>query len=886
MMEDEILWRVEDQHQRLDELRGVPAGIKEEPLRRDVRSLGRLLGNVIREQEGEAIFAKVESLRTISIAHRTQHTGFDSAQSIVRSLSVEEAAKLGKAFGIYFELTNIAETNHRKRRRRAAELAPETPPQPGTFKGTLLRLREAGTSVDQVIAALQRIRVIPVFTAHPTEVARRTVLWKRDHLSQQLEALDLLPLSGTRAGDIQQELSAEITALWQTEEVRRHTPTVLDEIQMGLDYSRVLMDTIPQLYKQMARALQDTYQVHTEANELDRLIEFGSWIGGDRDGNPNVTPDCTQHALELARRTVLQYFIEAVERLRKRISASEKNVKISVEFRERLDRYASDLDCDLPDRPDEPYRRFLGFMAFRLRQCLERGRDVTKYPGAEEFMHDLRIVRASLSQNGALRVAALLIDPLLRQADTFGFHFHSVDIRQHARVHAGAVQAFAGHREKLPEARDLIDTLRTLAQLQETYPPEAMRSYVISGTMSAEDVLSFIWLAELSGIDLRQLQPVPLFESIESLQSSADICRRVWTDPAYSKLLDGWSRSQEVMLGYSDSNKDGGMLSSTWELYKAHAALHRCASECNVRLRLFHGRGGTVGRGGGPTHRAIVSQPADAFLGQIKITEQGEVLNWKYSDRIVAERNLELMVAASLEALLRPRAFPQEDAWAEAMDQMSKQAYEYYVRCIRDNPDTLRYFAQATPAPEFDLAKIGSRPARRNTANDLANLRAIPWVFGWMQSRHGLPGWFGVGYALEQFPDQQLLKTMLQRFRLFEDVVRNVELVLAKSDLAIARLYADLVEDTSLRDRMFTMISEEFRRTEQAVLRITNQSYLLENNPVLARSIRLRNPYVDPMSLVQVELLRRRRSGTDTPELRDALGTTIHGISAGLRNTG
>jgi phosphoenolpyruvate carboxylase len=696
----------------------------------------------------------------------------------------------------------------------------------------------------------------------------------------------VLPLTDNRAEDVQQELSAEITALWQTEEVRRHTPTVLDEIQMGLDYSRVLMDTIPQLYRQMARAIQDTYQVHTEANELDRLIEFGSWIGGDRDGNPNVTPDCTQYALELARRTVLQYFIEAVEQLRKRISASEKNVNVSFEFRERMHRYTSDLDCDLPDRPDEPYRRFLGFIAFRLRQCLERGRDATKYPTAAEFIHDLRIVRASLSQNGGLRVAALLIDPLLRQADTFGFHFHSVDIRQHARVHAGAVQALAGQREKLPEARDLLDTLRTLAQLQQTYPPEAMRSYVISGTMSAEDVLSFIWLADLSGIDLRRLQPVPLFESIESLQSSADICRRVWTDPAYSKLLDGWSRSQEVMLGYSDSNKDGGMLSSTWELYKAHAALHRCASECDVRLRLFHGRGGTVGRGGGPTHRAIVSQPADAFLGQIKITEQGEVLNWKYSDRIVAERNLELMVAASLEAVLRPNAFLVEDAWAGAMDQMSKQAYEYYVRCIRDNPDTLRYFAQATPAPEFDLAKIGSRPARRNTANDLANLRAIPWVFGWMQSRHGLPGWFGVGHALEQFPDQQLLKMMLQRFRLFEDVVRNVELVLAKSDLAIARLYADLVEDTSLRDRMFTIISEEFRRTEQAVLRITNQSYLLESNPVLARSIRLRNPYVDPMSLIQVELLRRKRSGTDTPELRDALGTTIHGISAGLRNTG
>jgi len=351
-------------------------------------------------------------------------------------------------------------------------------------------------------------------------------------------------------------------------------------------------------------------------------------------------------------------------------------------------------------------------------------------------------------------------------------------------------------------------------------------------------------------------------------------------------MLDACERRQEVMLGYSDSNKDGGMLTSMWELYKAHERLHRCAAECDVHLKLFHGRGGTVGRGGGPTHQAIVAQPPGAFGGEIKITEQGEVLNWKYSDRVLAERNLELMIAAALEALLRPNAQLIEAAWTQAMDAMAADAYSYYVRSIRDNPDTIPYFESATPASEFDLAKIGSRPARRKQSRALDELRAIPWVFGWMQSRHGLPGWFGVGYALDRFTDPQLLRTMMLRFPLFTDLIRNVEIALAKSDMAIARLYSELVNDDGVRTRTWDMIMEEFTRTNAAVLRVTNQSELLQTNPVLARSIRLRNPYVDPMSLIQVELLRRKRAGDDTPELQNAIAATMHGISAGLRNTG
>ena len=887
MADEELLWRTEDQHQRLNELAGIPPEIKEEPLRRDVRSLGRLLGNIIREQEGTHLFETVESLRKLSIAHRAEGSGFEPANEIVRNVSIADAEKLTKAFGIYFELTNIAETNHRKRRRRATQLFPNMPPQPGTFKGTLLRIKKAGGQAEDVIQALRHILVMPVFTAHPTEVARRTVLWKRNHIAEQLEAIDVLPLADAQVLQIQRELAAEIAALWQTEEVRRKPPTVLDEIQMGLDYSHVLLETVPGLYDAFAEALQDTYDLQIEAPDLPRMLEFGSWIGGDRDGNPYVTPECTEAALAFPRRAALEFYIRTVDNvLRKRLSSSIHHTPISDALQRQLDHYSRFLAFDIPDRPDEPYRQFSSCMAFRLQLALTQGGDPRAYQDAGEFKNDLELIRESLVAHKGERVARLLLDPLLRQADTFGFHLHTLDIRQHAREHANAVLALKGSKEQTGVARNMLDSLRAIARLQLRYPARAMQSYIISGVDAAEDVLSFNWLAELGGIDLSRLQPVPLFESIESLQRSADICREVWTDASYSKLLDSWGRRQEVMLGYSDSNKDGGMFTSTWELFKAHRALHQCAAECDVRLRLFHGRGGTVGRGGGPTHRAIIAQPSDAFSGEMKITEQGEVLNWKYSDRVLAERNLELMIAAALEAVMRPNARPHNPEWSRAMDAMSADAYAYYAGCIRDNPDTIPYFEEATPAVEFDLAKIGSRPARRTANRDLSELRAIPWVFGWMQSRHGLPGWFAVGHALDQFPDQELLPEMLLKFPLFEDLIRNVEIALAKSDMAIAQLYSELVVESGVRDKMFRLIAEEFERTRAAVLRVTGQSELLQNNPILARSIRLRNPYVDPMSLIQVEMLRRKRSGIDTPELRDALAATMHGISAGLRNTG
>ncbi len=911
------LWKVDDQFRRLAELTGDDPALKEAPLRRDVRSLGMILGEVIREQEGEALFAAVEELRGLAIRHREESPEEDDdermrrAERIVGGMAVREAYGLTRAFSTYFELTNLAETAHRGRRRRASRLHADRSPQPGTFHGTLLRLRDAGVDREGALALLARVGVEPVFTAHPTEVSRRTVLFKRRRIMEALERLDVLPLTDADAAAQEDSIAAEVTALWQTDEVRRRRPTVLDEVRMGLDYyPGVLVPTVPELYEEMADAFAKVYGEPVPPRDLPTVVCFGSWIGGDRDGNPYVTPEVTRDALRLARESILDRYVAELESLVERLSASTHQVPASSELREALERYRETIPSldPVPESraPTEVYRRFLGYVGWRVRAAREGSGNPDAYPNAAAFAADLRRVRDSLDVNRGGRLVALLVDPFLRQVETFGFHLHTLDVRQHARVHTRAQEELFGPAEggalPGPPSADtllLMETLREVAALKRDYPPEAIRRYVISGATGAGDVLALVRLAEVAGVRVAAgegdpgLMPVPLFESIDDLRRCPEVCRELWTRPDYARLLDSWGRRQEVMLGYSDSNKDGGMLTSTWEIFRAHRELHRVARECGVTLRLFHGRGGTVGRGGGPTHRAISAQPAGAFEGGIRVTEQGEVLNWKYADPVLAERNLELMVAASLGALAPPDGpGPEREArWEEAMEVMSADAFAFYRERIAENPDVLPYFQQATPVGELEHARIGSRPARRGESRGLEDLRAIPWVFGWMQSRHVLPAWFGVGWALERFAEEapangELLREMVERFPLFEDLVRNVEMGMAKADLSIARRYAALVPDEALRERVFRMVEEEFERTRSAILRVTGQTLLLEGNPVLARSIRLRNPYVDPMSLIQVSLLRRKRAGEEGEELDYALAATINGISAGLRNTG
>jgi phosphoenolpyruvate carboxylase len=928
--ETKSLWYAEDQAGMLVELTSDEPELKEAPLRRDVRSLGRLLGEVLKEQAGQVLFDAVEELRQLAIEYRdTAHAAgqdannsparelMERALAIINRLEIVEAYQLTKAFAIYFELTNLAETNHRKRRRRAAQLTPLRPPQPGSIRGTLRRMREAGITLEAALRWLQQIEVIPVFTAHPTEVARRTVLFKRRRIAENLERLDQLPLTDPEAKKCEAAIAAEITALWQTDEVRRRPPVVRDEIKMGLDYySDCLISTLPRLYEEFVDAFRQIYDCELSVDEVPTFLRFGSWIGGDRDGNPYVTPDCTRDALQMSRQIILDHYIAAAMELMDRLSPSARQATVSPALLDALKRYAERMTAVAMKNPtratDEVYRCFLDYVLERLRRARNEPLHTDAYHVAAEFAADLKLMRESLEANGGQRLARRLLDPLLRQVNTFGFHLHSLDIRQHARVHSRAVaelQNGAKLCENVDEARldstsdatrQLLETLRAVAELKREFPPVAIRSYVISGASNVTDILSTIWLARLCGVRVEAtadgsdpgLMPVPLFESIEDLRNCPQVCRRLWTLPAYEPLLDSWGRHQEVMLGYSDSNKDGGMLTSTWEIYKAHRALHEVADECRVKLQLFHGRGGTVGRGGGPTHRAIVAQPIGAFTGSLKITEQGEVLNWKYSDPVLAERNLELMVAASLEALARPGNQQQDEAeWEAAMEEMSQSAFTFYRERIAENPEALIYFEEATPVQELEHARIGSRPARRSEARGLADLRAIPWVFGWMQSRHVLPAWFGVGYALERFLSadaarERLLQTMFEGFSFFSDLIENVEIGMAKADLMIAWRYASLVGDSNLRERVFQMIVEEFERTRRMILQLTGQKELLSRNPVLARSIRLRNPYVDPLSLIQVALLRRYQSGEESEGLNYALAATINGISAGLRNTG
>jgi phosphoenolpyruvate carboxylase len=1007
------LWSPSNWPQRLAELQAPTGELKEVPLRRDVRSLGMLLGEVLREQAGVPVFEAVEELRQTAIAHReadtpiatataapaTRATGskprpasaaepLQHALRLVEKLSLPSAYQLARAFAFYFELINLAETNHRKRRRLSSQLDPDAEPQRGSLRGTLRQLRLAGITADEARALLHRICVSPVFTAHPTEVARRTVMFKRRRISDLLEQIDRIPVPDAQLESLEQDIIAEITALWQTDDVRQSRPAVRDEIRMALDYyESSIFDTLPVLYAEIADALESEYGITQDLADLPQLVSFGSWIGGDRDGNPFVTPEATREALGMARHLLFGHYRSRLQNIFDHLASSTRLVEVSPELTMLLDNYLEQLrnagHTLLENRlPYESSRLLIACIMMRLggpphlSVQLPAESPLKPYTRAAELISDLNVLRSSLICNHGRRLARIHIDPLLLEVRTYGLHLQTLDIRQHARVHAAAMaeisQTSCASELQLspaltPQTAEVLATFRAIAALKRDYVPESLPRYVISGATSAEDVLNVIRLARLGGVRVEGcggpagcpddsdpgLQPVPLFESIEDLRNAASICRTLWSSDAYKPLLESWNHQQEVMLGYSDSNKDGGMITSTWEIWKAHRALHEVARECCVTLRLFHGRGGTVGRGGGPTHRSIYAQPMESFSGELRITEQGEVLNWKYSDVVLAERNLELMIAASLDALARPDAILQHKhkhkhqhqhhqhqqlatdnlqpatysphltgeilpEWEAALDQLSETSYAFYRKHIVDNPETFTYFEQATPVAELENARIGSRPAKRTDASSakkrsMEDLRAIPWVFGWMQSRQLVPAYFGVGHALQHFIQNNVptseprtpnleprtlesanlaqLQTMARGFPLFIDIIRNVEMALAKADFSIARLYADLAEDKALRDRVFSTLHAEFELTTRMVLAVLQQSALLETNTVLEHSIRLRNPYVDPMSLIQVELLRRKRALTSSgqqssPELDRAITATINGIAAGLRNTG
>jgi phosphoenolpyruvate carboxylase len=950
-----LLWNPESWSQRLAELEAKSGDLKEAPLRRDVRSLGTLLGDVLREQAGDDLFQHVEALRQGTTRRReAEARGREeeaarhgaTALELVHSLPVERAILLTRAFAFYFELINLAETNHRKRRRLALQLTGGAEQQRGSLAGTLRAMRRVGIGAEEALEWLRRVLVVPVFTAHPTEVARRSVMSKRRRIGDFLAELDRIPIPEQDLARLEELIRAEITSLWQTDEVRSRRPTVYDEIKMGLDYYDVsIFETLPPLYEEIAEALRSAYELEIEVHDLPQVLRFGSWIGGDRDGNPYVTPEVTRDAVQLARGHLLLFYDRKLDEITDLLTTSAQQRRVNKEVLEKLEAYLSHLHT--PEAQVfgqhyefEYYRRFVMCVKARVQRTMLASQRMSAagkalaamphmmpqahdlltqalppYCSMHDFIDDLELLRKSLVENEGLRIARTLIDPLLLQVRTFGLHLHTLDIRQHARVHAQALKEAVADTaaQKLPaglsaETSSVLETFRVVAEAKNGCTPEVIRHYVISGAATVDDVLAVVRLARLGGVKVEGfgrgpgfdpgLMPVPLFESIEDLRNAPAVCRELWRREDYRQLLASWDNWQEVMLGYSDSNKDGGMLTSTWEIFRAHRDLHVVARECGVKLRLFHGRGGTVGRGGGPTHRAIFAQPMDSFDGQLRLTEQGEVLNFKYADEVLAERNLELMIAASLDALSRPNARDPEGhftgvlkpEWEAALNELSEKSFAFYRKNILENEDVVTYFEQSTPVGELEQAKIGSRPSRRKASRNIGDLRAIPWVFGWTQSRLLVPAWFGVGYALGEYLERtgalELLKDMAREFPLFIDLLRNVEMALGKADLATARLYSSLVEDQELRARIYDMLEAEFHRTVRVVLAITEQAELLEDNQVLARSIRLRNPYVDPMHLIQVDMLRRKRAGEDTPEVNRAIAATISGIAAGLRNTG
>ncbi len=918
-------------------------------MRRDVRSLGALLGQVLREQPGNALFGAVESLRKTAIARREADAKEDigaaqknlqQAQALTHEVAADTrtAFFLARAFAFYFELINLAETNHRKRRRRSSLLEASAEPQRGSLRGTLRRLKDAGFSREITLALLEQICITPVFTAHPTEVARRSVMFKRRSISDLLEKLDGIPLPVTELDELEAALLAEITALWQTDDVRHARPTVRDEVQMGLDYyDASLFETVPVLYAEMASALDAEFPgtEPTQLADLPVVVQFGSWIGGDRDGNPFVTATTTAESIAMSREVVHDYYVARLTELFEQLAPSTRQAPISSALHNRLAGSLKQLKAAgyamefVGDFPTEAVRMQIACMTLRLggapavsmhkHLALPLEATLPRYETAAELLEDLTLLHESLEENRGKRLAERFVDPLLLAVRTFGLHLQTLDIRQHAKVDAAALKELkaGGDLNSLSaQTQEVMATFRAIAELKKNLPA-TIGLYVVSGATSVEDALTVVELARMGGVAVEGgttasgehdpgLQPVLLFESIEDLRNAPVVCRALWTHESYKPLLEAWGGRQEMMLGYSDSNKDGGMITSTWEIWKAHRALHEVARECGVTLRLFHGRGGTVGRGGGPTHGAIFAQPLDSFTGQLRITEQGEVLNWKYSDVVLAERNLELMIAAALDALARPGVKPGVKPvltgevlpeWEAALDELSATSFAFYTKHLMDDPEVFTYFEQATPVAELEHARIGSRPAKRADGSSsaqkrsLSDLRAIPWVFGWMQSRHVVPAYFGVGYALEQYAEKHegglaLLQEMMLGLPLFVDIIKNVEIAMAKADFGIAKQYSMLVADEGLRERVFTTLETEFNRTHRMVLAVAQQKVLLESNQVLARSIRLRNPYVDPMSLLQLELLRRKRAGEQGEELDRAITATINGISAGLRNTG
>ncbi|MDP3751099.1 MAG: phosphoenolpyruvate carboxylase [Polaromonas sp.] len=925
----------------------------ERPLVEDIRLLGRILGDVIREQEGVAAYELIEQVRKLSVAFRrdADHEADKALKKLLKGLSGDQTVSVIRAFTYFSHLANLAEDRHHIRRRAIHERAGDT--QEGSIEVALARLRWAGIAPKTIAQTLAQSFVSPVLTAHPTEVQRKSILDAERDIAQLLTARDEIKshaqamnaakdaLTPRELAANEAQLRARVMQLWQTRLLRFTKLTVADEIENALSYyESTFLREIPKLYANLERELGNQ-RVHS-------FLRMGQWIGGDRDGNPNVSADTLNYALGRQAEVALRHYLTEVHYLGGELSLSAMLVDFTPEMRALAE---SSPDTN-EHRKDEPYRRALTGVYARLAATLKdlTGGDAARhavapqnaYLLAEDFLADLRVIEASLRANHGSALIAQRLHPLIRAVEVFGFHLATVDLRQSSDKHEEVVAellavarveakyAALDETTKRELLLKLLNDARPLRVIGTRYSAlatgelaifeaartararfgkEAIRHYIISHTETVSDLLEVLLLQKEVGLmhgtldsqATNDLIVVPLFETIEDLRNAAPIMREFYALPGIARLVQRSGAEQDIMLGYSDSNKDGGIFTSNWELYRAEIALvelfDQLANSHNIQLRMFHGRGGTVGRGGGPSYQAILAQPPGTVRGQIRLTEQGEVIGSKYANPEIGRRNLETLVAATLEATLLQPTKPATKAFLQAADQLSQASMAAYRALVYETPGFTEYFFSATPIREIAELNIGSRPASRKATQKIEDLRAIPWGFSWGQCRLTLPGWYGFGTAIAQFLDQggtpasrkealAMLQKMYKQWPFFRTLLSNMDMVLAKSDLALASRYAELVADARLRKKIFSAIEQEWHRTADALSLITGDRQRLANNAALQRSIRHRFPYIDPLHHLQVELVRRYREGKADDRVQRGIHISINGIAAGLRNTG
>lgn len=909
-----------------------------EPLRDDIRLLGGILGDIVREQAGEDVFDLVERARVESFRVRRSEIDRAELAELFSTVDTADAIPVIRAFSHFALLANVAEDIHRERR-RAIHVRAGEPPQDSTLAATYAKLDAAPVDPEIAAGALAGALVAPVITAHPTETRRRTVFETQNRIMELMRRREWVTVDPAEADAVDRQLRRQILTLWQTALIRLSRLRIQDEIEVGLRYyDASLFEVVPRINAELRDALRSRWPDSGVLTEP--MLRPGSWIGGDRDGNPYVTADVVARATHRASETALEHHLAELEVLERELSMSARLVTVTPE----LNRLADESGDESAFRADEPYRRAVRGLRARLTGTAARilghpaahavAGELPDYRDPAELLADLEIIDTSLRSHGDGTVADDRLAQLRNSVEVFGFHLCGLDMRQNSEVHEAVVAellAWSGvHPDyaSLPEdervallTRELatrrplagphaefselttkeLGILRAAADAVDRIGPEAIPNYVISMCESVSDMLeAAILLAEVGLFDPDgEAGPrcpvgiVPLFETIEDLRHGAETLTATLDVPLYRALVANRGDSQEVMLGYSDSNKDGGYLAANWALYRAELDLVRVAREKGIRLRLFHGRGGTVGRGGGPSYDAILAQPPGAVEGSLRITEQGEIIAAKYAEPRLARRNLEALVSATLEStLLDVEGLGDDAAPAYAvLDELAELARVAYADLVHDTPGFVEYFEASTPVAEIGALNIGSRPASRKQTQSISDLRAIPWVLSWSQSRVMLPGWYGTGTAFEKWVGDDAgrlatLTDLYERWPFFRTVLSNMAQVLSKSDMGLAARYSELVPDAELREEVFGKISAEHARTLAMYRAVTGHDNLLWDNPALDRSVHNRFPYLEPLNHLQVELLRRYRAGDDSDNVRRGIQLTMNGLATALRNSG